>query len=350
MWLVIMSVYVTSLTSGRGNSLITATLARAMQSRGIQSVAAAKPFTLDTTEVQPDEDLGALEGIGLSVLPEQVLVERTDGFIEKKLEIIQDVVTRITRHPGPVIMDGVPIGDVGYGVVTRELSLEVARLGNVPVIGIVDVGDDSFGGDLDSWSDYIEIANELENLFVGVILNKVPRYRAHWVESELVPQMESAGIQILSVVPESRSLASISVSQLAALVTGQVTHGQQYGERLVEHLMLGVNVVDSSIPYYQQRCNKAVIVRGDRPDLQMGALATNTSCLVLTGDKPPVQYIEYEADKVEVPIICTAKGTVEVVGLLGGWTNLGAFGYLTKVEELSLLLDQDLLLSKIHTG
>lgn len=320
-----------------------ATLAVSMQSQDVSSIAVAKPFRLDAAGSKQD-DLGSLERVGLPVLPEQIDVERDDGFITKNSGAIQSVLDRMANHPGPVIMDGVPIGDVGYGDVTRALSVQLAKSGGVPVVGIVDVS-----RDLDSWADYSGLASDLGGLFLGVILNKVPRYRNHWVRSELTPQMESMGIQVLSVVPESRVLASISVSQLAELVSGHVTHGQEHAERLVEHLMIGVNVMDSSVPYYQQRSNKAVIVRGDRPDLQMGALATNTSCLVLTGDKQPVQYIEYEADKSEVPIICTAKDTAEVTSVLGGWASVGGFGYLTKVEELSSLLDRDLLFSKLHS-
>ena len=141
-----------------------------------------------------------------------------------------------------------------------------------------------------------------------------------------------------------------NIEKLLARFKRQIPKGKQYQERLVEHLMLGVNVMDSSIPYYQQRENKAVIVRGDRPDLQMGALATNTSCLVLTGDKLPVQYIEYEADKAEVPIICTANATAQVTSLLGGWTHLGGFAYQSKVEEISAFLTDDRLFSGLPTS
>ena len=334
--------YVTSLKFGRGNSLLSATLALAVQNRDSSAVAVAKPFSVGLADSPQDMDLAQLEALSIPVVQDQLVVDGSDGFVSNSSEVVEALADRIKEYPGTVIMDGLPIGDIGIGDVTRALSVQIAKSTNSQVIGIIDVC-----LDLDSWSIYKNIAQELEGLFVGVVLNKVPRYRDHWVQSELVPRMRSEGIEILSVIPENRVLAGVSVSQLAELVRGEVTHGQEYADRLVEHLMLGVNVMDSSIPYYQQRQNKAVIVRGDRPDLQMGALATDTACLVLTGDKRPAQYVEYEADKVDVPIICSAHGTSDVAAFLSGWAQLGAFGHVDKVEELASLLDQDVLLSKI---
>ena len=343
-WLVIMSVYVTSLGSARGNSLLSATLGVAIQARSNDPVAIAKPFSVDLVGSTQKGDLAKLELLGLTVLQQQIVINEIDGSLVTKSTAMEELTDQINGYSGIVVMDGVSVGDIGYGDVTRILSVQIVRSTNSRVVGIIDVGCDS-----DSWDPYIGLANELGDLFAGVVLNKVPRYRSHWVQSELTPRIQSEGIDVLSIIPESRVLASLSVSQLAELVGGELTYGEQYGDRLVEHLMLGVNVMDSSIPYYQQRANKAVIVRGDRPDLQMGALATDISCLVLTGDTIPAQYIEYEADKVEVPIICTAHGTMDVTDLLSGWTHLGGFSHLGKVEELSSLLDQELFLDKLLT-
>lgn len=333
--------YVTSLGSERGNSLITAALATAMQSRKASQISVAKPFRLNLNGLEQDDDLDNLKALGFPVVLEQVVLENEGEFAIDTSALAREIAGRSDS----VIMDGVPIKHVGYGDVIRNASVSFVKSLSVPVVGIIDLG-----RDVDTWFEYQALNSELEGLFLGVILNRVPRYRGHWVQSEFIPMLESAGIKVLSVVPESRKLAGISITQLARLVNGKVTHGQQHQERLVEHLMLGVNVMDSSIPYYQQRENKAVIVRGDRPDLQMGALATNTSCLVLTGDKLPVQYIEYEADKAEVPIICTANATAQVTSLLGGWTHVGGFAYQSKVEELSTFLTNDRLFSGLPTS
>jgi hypothetical protein len=337
-----MSVYVTSLSFGRGNSLLSASLALAIQVRGNSAVAVTKPFSVGVADSPRDMDLEQLAALSVPVIQDQLVVEGTGGFVSDHSEAVQSLAGRIKNYSGTVIMDGLPIGDIGIGDVSRALLVQIAKSTNSQVIGIIDAC-----LDLDSWLVYKDIAQELDELFVGVILNKVPRYRDHWIQSELIPRMRLEGLEVLSVIAESRTLAGVSVSQLAELVRGELTHGQEYEEKLVKHLMLGVNVMDSSVPYYQQRQNKAVIVRGDRPDLQMGALATDTACLVLTGDKRPVQYVEYEADKLEVPIICTAHGTSDVAALLSGWPQLGAFGHAEKVEEFLSLLDQDLLLKRI---
>ena len=55
--------------------------------------------------------------------------------------------------------------------------------------------------------------------------------------------------------------------------------------------------------------NKAVIVRGDRPDLQMAALNTSTACIVLTKGVEPIEYVRYEAEQEEVSLIVVETDT-----------------------------------------
>ena len=55
--------------------------------------------------------------------------------------------------------------------------------------------------------------------------------------------------------------------------------------------------------------NNAVVVRGDRPDIQMSALNSSVSCLVLTGGLEPIEYITYEAGEEEVPVMVVETDT-----------------------------------------
>ena len=46
-----------------------------------------------------------------------------------------------------------------------------------------------------------------------------------------------------------------------------------------------------------------MIVRGDRPDVQMSALGTDMECFILTNGLEPIEYVKYEADEEEVSIV-----------------------------------------------
>ena len=86
--------------------------------------------------------------------------------------------------------------------------------------------------------------------------------------------------------------------------------------------MLGGWFLDHGAYVFGRRENKAVIVRGDRPDLQMAALDTSTVCLVLTNGKLPVQYIAHHAKLRQTPLLATQIGTLETMEKLN---NIGDY-------------------------
>ncbi|MCU0861256.1 MAG: DRTGG domain-containing protein, partial [Methanomassiliicoccales archaeon] len=55
---------------------------------------------------------------------------------------------------------------------------------------------------------------------------------------------------------------------------------------------------------------KALITGGDRSDIQMAALTTDTSCLVLTGGLYPDKQVIAKAYERKVPILLTSMDTL----------------------------------------
>ena len=115
--------------------------------------------------------------------------------------------------------------------------------------------------------------------------------------------LQKRDVPVLGVIPENRTLLGVSVKQLADYLGGKlIDFGNDSGD-LVESVMVGGMWMDAGEVHFGLRNDKAVIVRGDRPDIQMAALGTSTSCLVLTGDIEPIEYILNEARESETPII-----------------------------------------------
>ena len=112
----------------------------------------------------------------------------------------------------------------------------------------------------------------------------------------------------------------------------------QLGE-LVEYFMLGGWFLDHGAYVFSRRENKAVIVRGDRPDLQMAALDTSTTCLILTNGKLPVQYIVHHAKLRQTPILTTQAGTLETMERLNNIGERVTFHSAHKVQHFAELLE-----------
>jgi len=152
-----------------------------------------------------------------------------------------------------------------------------------------------------------------ENL-LGVIINKVPESQLQSVKDEAAEQFGGVGIKVLAVIPENRVLLAITIGELAESVRGKILNNPEKSAELVENFMLGAMVVDSGLDYFGRKSNKAVIVRQDRPDMQLAALETSTKCLVLTGSKePPVYNVLQKAEARGIPIIATEAEVKDIV-------------------------------------
>ena len=106
------------------------------------------------------------------------------------------------------------------------------------------------------------------------------------------------------------------MGQLSEHLGGRFVACEEKSDALVEHLLVGGMGMDPGQLYFGLRENKAVIVRGDRPDLQMAALDTATACLILTGGKTPVQYIAHHAELRQTPMLATSASTLDTMELL----------------------------------
>jgi BioD-like phosphotransacetylase family protein len=107
---------------------------------------------------------------------------------------------------------------------------------------------------------------------------------------------------------ESKS-AGISINELAGCLQGDILNSTQQTEDIVEHVMVGAMCPDPSPLYFELKPRKAVITRGDRADIQLGALETSTKCLILTGGHKPVPSVLNRAEEKGVPILLVDKDT-----------------------------------------
>ena len=107
---------------------------------------------------------------------------------------------------------------------------------------------------------------------------------------------------------------AITVGELAESIGGKIINHPEKSGELVENYMLGAMVVDSGLDYFNRKKNKAVIIRQERLDMQLAALETPTTCLVLSGgDKAPAYRVRQKADSRGIPIITTSATVNDIV-------------------------------------
>jgi len=107
---------------------------------------------------------------------------------------------------------------------------------------------------------------------------------------------------------ESSSIA-VSIKDIAECVQGEVLNSQDRLGEMVKSVMVGAMCVDPSPMYFGIKSDKAVITRGDRMDIQLGALETSVKCLVLTGGVKPSAMVLERAKEKRAPVIVVKEDT-----------------------------------------
>ena len=190
---------------------------------------------------------------------------------------------------------------------------------------------------------------------LGYVINGVTKYQGTESRSGLLEAMVGEGMNCLGALPEDRRLLGVSVDQLARHLGGEFLGDSGDKDCLVEYLMVGGWTLDSGEIYFGIHDNRAAIVRGGRPDMQMAALASagTTSCIVLTDGVKPIEYVQYEAEQEEVPLVLVSEGTLETMDNLNTLMESSRFDHPSKLERFAQLmqahLDVDAIASALDT-
>ncbi len=188
-----------------------------------------------------------------------------------------------------------------------------------------------------------------ENL-LGFILNRVPKRELKRTCEELTSRIKESEMRILGVLPEERALLTFTVGELAEQVQGKLLNNGEKAVELVENVMAGAMVVDSGLDYFGRKANKAVVVRNDRPDMQMAALETSTRCLVISGGGEPIDFVRFKADEKGVPVIMTKNDTDTVIKHIETLLDRTRFHQEKKLNRLAEILQQNLDFKAIYSG
>jgi BioD-like phosphotransacetylase family protein len=186
----------------------------------------------------------------------------------------------------------------------------------------------------------------LGDRLMGVIFNAVAEPDAATAEV-MVPSLESRGLPVLGMIRDERALLALSVGELARRLSGRLVAGEEASDNLIEHLVIGAMSAETALTYFRQRANKAVVTGGDRTDLQLAALETPTTCLVLTGGLYPSPRVVERARDREVPIVLVDDDTLATVREIERLFTEARFRQPRKVERLLPLLEEQVDLPRL---
>lgn len=147
----------------------------------------------------------------------------------------------------------------------------------------------------------------------GIIVNKAQAAYMDKLQELIVPFLERKGIAVFGILPDDAVLGSVMVGDTVEALGGDVLCCRDKLDGLIEHFLIGGMQVDRALEYIRKARNNAVIVGGDRADVQLAAIeAGTTQCLILTGNLYPNEIVVSRAELKGVPVVVVRDDTFKV--------------------------------------
>ncbi len=166
--------------------------------------------------------------------------------------------------------------------------------------------------------DVLCAAEYLGQRLAGVIYNDVPSSMHEFTVEKAIPFLISRGIEVFGAIPHDAELASVTIAEVAEELGGTVLCATEHLENTAESFMVGAMGQEKALRFFRRRPRKIVITGGDRADVQLAALETETRGLVLTGNLPPAPHVLSRAEELGVPMILVGLDTLAAVERLEG--------------------------------
>ncbi len=208
-------------------------------------------------------------------------------------------------------------------------------------LGVKTVVIDRFQKDLKY--DYLMVMKEaLGDLLAGVILNDIPPSFMEEVKGQIAPFLESRGVKVVGVIPSDTTMGTITVTDLADRLGCKVISAHANSDRIVERFLIGTMQVENFMTHFRKHRNAAIIVGGDRSDVQLVALEGDCPCLILTGNLYPNDIILTRSEVLKTPIIIAREDTFTVAKKMEATLNRHKLREPIKVQHGSELIAEHL--------
>ena len=339
------ALYVTSLHSFSGKTAVCLALGKRMLKDGFK-VGYFRPLSTQAWELLPgrfpDEDTEFVHRtLGLTEAPQDLVgVVLTPTLLRDTLchcsdrDLLSEVISayeQVTAGKDIVLMEGG--ASLREGCSVGLAPTEVAQALDVSVLAIA-----RFRNEMDLMDDCLIAQQRMGERLLGVLVNAVPEHEMEFVDQVARMCLEERGIEVVGTLPLREELQAISVGELAQTLDAEFLALPERESVLIEQLVVGAMSAEQALPRMRRMAgSKAVITGGDRADVQLAALETATSCLILTGQLRPQAEILRRAEQINVPVLLVRMNTMEAVEAIErvfGKTRLGHSQKLEKFEAL----------------
>ncbi|MBI4569213.1 MAG: phosphotransacetylase family protein [Planctomycetes bacterium] len=319
-----------SLSRFAGKNLICLGFARRFEEDGL-TVGFFKPiglFPMQHEETTVDADAVFFRKVlRLKEAPADLCpVVMTDALVEQALDDdagdtvakVDKAFKKVSKDKDVVLVDGT--GDLNAGTVFGVSEADIIRKYKAKVVMV-----DRWGYLNQTLDGFLGVKRALKSQLAGVVINRVPQNKRDFVLDRVGAFLKKNEVDLLGVLPEDVTLNAVSVKEILDCLGAELILGRDKLSDLIERYQIGAMSVESALVHFRRVKNKAVVIGGDRPDMHLAAMETNTKLLVLTGGVHPNEIILSRADANQVAVMVTkedTQATVERLESLLGYTAL----------------------------
>lgn len=340
------SIYITSIERYSGKTAFCLAFGKRLQDEG-KKVGYLKPVSLQPWFISghiADEDAEFVKNIlGLPnnvwdlspvVITDDLLKEYLrEGGKKDYFEVVKDAYQNASKGEDILILEGG--GSLREGYIIGLPTPFVAKNFGSSILVLV-----KFRDKVRVIDDTLAAMTRLGDLMAGVVLNRVPKDELDYVYDQVNPFLEREGVSVFGVLPEERTIAALTVDDLVSALDAEILTKNYESEALVENLTVGAMTAEAALSRFRRYPHKAVITGGDRADIQLAALETSTTCLVLTGNLRPSPLIIKQAENYGVSILLVRTNTMETVEKIESIYGKTRLGHKETLKRFQELLDQ----------
>ena len=340
------TVFITSTHDYCGKTLVALGLGKRFQADGLKvgymKSLGRYPVRVNNTVIDSDAALmrevleldDPLELISPAIMTQDIIAQAYDGadlqFGEKILQAHEE----ISKDKDVVIVGG--SGSFSEGSLLGISARELAPRLNASLIVVSNCEREAFVDEI------LLIKDIVKERIAGVVINQVEFPRLDYIQRRVAPFLTKNGLKLLGVLLNDPILMSVTIRELSEILGGKVLCCEHRLDDFVERFSVGAMNVEGALKYFRKVRNKAVITGGDRPDIQLAALETDTRCLILTGNLYPNDIIIARAEEQDVPIILVQRDTLAIVEQVEDIMTKLRIRDSRKIDRAIQLIDEEL--------
>ena len=236
--------------------------------------------------------------------------------------------------------------DLGYGISVNLDPVSLARYTDASLVIVT-------GGDERTILDDVTFVKRNLNLegikFAGVIINRT--YDVDDFRHTFAPTIAAMGIQVLGAIPYESELTHPSVGFLSEILFAKVIGGEVGLSTVAKNIFVGAMSADQARrhPSFGKQ-KKLVITSGDRSDMIVAALESDTAGLILTNNISPSSQIIAKATESGIPLLLVPEDTYQVAKQIDDAQYLLKRDEAEKIEILEKLVRENVDLKAVLGG